>query len=527
MTITTAKRLLLPRPLCLPPLCLTPLAAALLVALPAHAEWKVNPSVSLSESYSDNVNQRSDDTKRSSWITEVSPAITAEAHSSRVDFSANARAYYYKYSEDNVPGVQDHQYQYDASGRVNVVDQLFYVDASAGASSRSISAFGPLAEDPNGNRYTSDNQTDVKTWRISPYLTHRFGTFATGILRYSHDSVTSDSSSIFGDSTADGITLDIASGTGFRSVGWNLHVARQDTDNENFGDTSAQNATLGVSYRVGPTLNLTATGGYDKYDYQALGGKTSGASWSVGFGYAPSPRTNIQMSIGRHYLGNTGSLLALHRSRHSTWKLGYSDAVTTSRSQFSLPAAIDTAAMLDSLFASTIPDPIQRRQAVEAYILAAGLPPSLADNINYLTNRYMRQKLLQASAAFDWRHSSAVLSAYASERTALSSSESDSGLLGSQLRALNDSVRQTGLTGSYSYRLSARSTAVAALSATHARSLDTDLSGKQNSLRLGLTHRFGRSVRGSLEYRRTNGDSEITRRDYTENAITATVTVQL
>jgi len=527
MTITTAKRLLLPRPLCLPPLCLTPLAAALLVALPAHAEWKVNPSVSLSESYSDNVNQRSDDTKRSSWITEVSPSITAEAHSSRVDFSANARAYYYKYSEDNVPGVQDHQYQYDASGRVNVVDQLFYVDASAGASSRSISAFGPLAEDPNGNRYTSDNQTDVKTWRISPYLTHRFGTFATGILRYSHDSVTSDSSSIFGDSTADGITLDIASGTGFRSVGWNLHVARQDTDNENFGDTSAQNATLGVSYRVGPTLNLTATGGYDKYDYQALGGKTSGASWSVGFGYAPSPRTNIQMSIGRHYLGNTGSLLALHRSRHSTWKLGYSDAVTTSRSQFSLPAAIDTAAMLDSLFASTIPDPIQRRQAVEAYILAAGLPPSLADNINYLTNRYMRQKLLQASAAFDWRHSSAVLSAYASERTALSSSESDSGLLGSQLRALNDSVRQTGLTGSYSYRLSARSTAVAALSATHARSLDTDLSGKQNSLRLGLTHRFGRSVRGSLEYRRTNGDSEITRRDYTENAITATVTVQL
>ena len=527
MTITTAKRLLLPRPLCLPPLCLTPLAAALLVALPAHAEWKVNPSVSLSESYSDNVNQRSDDTKRSSWITEVSPSITAEAHSSRVDFSANARAYYYKYSEDNVPGVQDHQYQYDASGRVNVVDQLFYVDASAGASSRSISAFGPLAEDPNGNRYTSDNQTDVKTWRISPYLTHRFGTFATGILRYSHDSVTSDSSSIFGDSTADGITLDIASGTGFRSVGWNLHVARQDTDNEIFGDTSAQNATLGVSYRVGPTLNLTATGGYDKYDYQALGGKTSGASWSVGFGYAPSPRTNIQMSIGRHYLGNTGSLLALHRSRHSTWKLGYSDAVTTSRSQFSLPAAIDTASMLDSLFTATIPDPVLRRQAVEAYILAAGLPSSLADNINYLTNRYMRQKLLQASSAFNWRHSSAVLSAYASERTALSSSESDSGLLGSQLRALNDSVRQAGLTAAFNYRLSSRSDVQAALSTTYAKSLDTALTSKQNSLRVGLSHRFGRSVRGSIDLRRTNGDSDITRRDYTENAVTATVTVQL
>ena len=514
------------RSLRLAPLRLAPLAA-LLAALPAHAEVKVTPSFSLSESYSDNVNQRNDASKRSSWITEAAPAISVQANSSRVQLNANARAYWYDYSEDDVPGVRNSQYQYDADSRFNVVDQLFYVDAGAGASSRSISAFGPLAEDPNGNRYTSENQTDVKTWRISPYLTHRFGTFASGILRYSHDSVKSDASSIFGNSTADGVTLDIASGTGFRSVGWNIHVARQNVDNENFGDTSSQNATLGLNYRVGPTLSLTATAGYDKYDYQALGGETSGASWSTGFAWAPSARTNIQMSVGRHYLGNTGSLMALHRSRHSTWKLGYSDNVTTTRSQFSLPAAIDTAAMLDSLFMTTIPDPVLRRQAVDAYILAAGLPPSLADNINYLTNRYMRQKLLQASSAFNWRHSSAVLSAYASERTALSSSESDSGLLGSQLRALNDSVRQTGLTGSYSYRLSARSTALASLSTTHSRSLDTDLSGKQTSLRLGLTHRFGRSVRGNVEYRRTTGDSDITRRDYTENAVSATVTVQL
>jgi len=506
------------------------MAAALLLAMAsnsAHAELKVTPSFSLSESYSDNVNLRSDATKRSSWITEASPAISVQANSARVQLNANARAYWYDYSEEDVPGVRNSQYQYDAAGRFNVADQLFYIDASAGASSRSISAFGPVAEDENGNRYTGENQTDVKTWRISPYLTHRFGTFASGTLRYSHDSVKSDASAVFGNSSSDGVALDVVSGTGFRNVGWNLHAARQEVDNQRFGNTSSQNAMLGLNYRVGTTLNLTATGGYDKYDYQALGGETSGASWSVGFGWAPSARTSVQMSIGRHYLGNTGSLMALHRSRHSTWKLGYSDAVTTSRSQFTLPAAIDTASMLDSLFTATIPDPVLRRQAVEAYILAAGLPSSLADNINYLTNRYMRQKLLQGSAAFDWRHSSAVLSAYASERTALSSSESDSGLLGSQLRALNDSVRQAGISAAYNYRLSARSSVLASLSATRSKSLDTDLKNKQNSLRLGLTHRFGRSVRGSLELRRTSGDSDITRRDYTENAVSATVTVQL
>jgi uncharacterized protein (PEP-CTERM system associated) len=232
------------------------------------------------------------------------------------------------------------------------------------------------------------------------------------------------------------------------------------------------------------------------------------------------------MSIGRHYLGNTGMLAALHRSRHSVWRVNYSDAVTTSRSQFTLPAAVDTVSMIDSLLAASIADPVARRQAVDAYIQSANLPPTLAENINYLTNRYMRQKLLQGSVAFNWRRSSAVLSAYASERIALSSSEADSGLLGSQLRALNDSVRQVGTTAAFSYRLSARSTALASLSASRARSLDTDLESDQTSLRLGLTHRFGRSVRGSLEARRIVGNSEITRRDYTENAVAATMTVQ-
>ncbi|QNA98053.1 TIGR03016 family PEP-CTERM system-associated outer membrane protein [Massilia sp. Se16.2.3] len=488
--------------------------------------WDVTPTFTLSETYSDNVNLRADNDKRASWVTEAIPGVSVVGKSSRVDFAANARLYYYAYSEDDVPGVRTSQHEYNANGRVKVVDELFYVDAGASSSARSISAFGPLAEDANGNRYSRENQTDVSTWRISPYVTHRFGNLVTGTARYTHDVVKSDSRSLFGDSSADGVAIDLVGGPGFRNVGWSLHAAHQTVDNENFGDTSSQNILLNANYRLGPTFALTGSAGYDKFDYQALGGRTAGASWTTGFIWAPSARTNLQMSIGRHYLGNTGMLAASHRSRHSVWRLSYSDAVTTSRQQFTLPSAIDTASMLDAMFQATIPDPVVRRQAVENYMRYANLPPTLADNINYLSNRYMRQKLLQASSAFNWRHSTAVLSAYASERVALSSSEADSGLLGSQLRSLNDSVRQVGVNASYNYRLSARSSAQASASASHTRSLTTDLEGNQQSLRLGLTHRFGRSVRGSLEVRRLVGESEI-RHDYTENAVSATLTVQL
>ncbi len=522
MIITTAKRSRLPRPL-----CLAPMATALLAALPAHAAWNIIPSISLSESYTDNVNLQTDERKQARWVTEASPGVAVTGKSSRLDFDANARLSYYAYSGSDVPGTRSSEQRYNANGRATVIKDLFFVDAGASKRAYSVSAFGPRVED-DGSRYLDENRTDVRTWRVSPYLAHRFGNFASVLARYSHDSVNTDRDrGGYSDSSADSLVLNIASGSGFRRVGWNLRYAHQKLDSQAYGQTTSKNAMLGLSYLINPTLQLTATVGHDSYDYQALGGRTSGVSWSGGFAWAPSPRTSLQMSLGRHFLGNTGSLMALHRSRHTVWNISYSDAVTTTRSQFTLPAAVDTASMLDSLFSPRIPDPLLRRQAVDAYIQAAGLPPTLANSINYLTNRYIRQKLLQASVAANWRHSGAVLSAYVSEREALSLAEVDSSLLGSELRSLNDNVRQYGLSGTYNYRLSARSNARASLTATRTRSLTTGLEDDQKILRLGLSHRLGRNLRGGLEFRHRVGEGDYLRRDYTENAITATISAQL
>ncbi|KQQ87049.1 TIGR03016 family PEP-CTERM system-associated outer membrane protein [Massilia sp. Leaf139] len=517
MTITTAKRntARLPR--------LAPLAALLMVALPAQAQWKVTPSLSLTETYTDNVALQSDANKQAEWVTEATPGITVLGQNSRVQLSARARASFYKYSGGEPIGTRSNNSQYDANGRLKVVDELLYVDAFASAGSRAVSAFGPRS----ANGFSDENTTDVSTWRISPYLTRRFGNFAAATLRYTHDSTKTDNS-VFGNSSADGVIFDLGSGRAWRDIGWNLRYARQDVTTDEFGDTSSENALLGLSYRVHRTLRLTASAGYDRYDYQALGGRTSGASWSAGFGWNPSQRTSVELSAGRHYLGNTGSLAASHRSRHTVWRLGYADSVTTTRQQFALPQAVDTASLLDSLFAVTIPDPFARRQAIEAYLRATGLPSSLADEVNYLTNRYFRQKQAQASFAFNMRAHSSVVSAFATERLALSSGEADSGLLGSQLFALNDNVRQFGLSASHSYRLNALSSASATLLATRDRSLTTSIEQDQQSLRLSLTRRFSRNLLGVVELRHARGDRALFGGSrYTENAVSATLSAQL
>ena len=518
MTITTAKRSLGRLP------SLAPLAAALMVALPAQAQWKVTPSLSLTETYSDNVALQSDADKRAQWITALMPAIRVTGQNSRMQVSASARSAFYKYSDGQPLGTRSSNTEYDASGKVKVIDELLYVDAFARRNSRAVSAFG--LRDDTGNRYTTDNSTDVTSWSISPYLTRRFGNLAQATLRYTHDSTQADSGR-FGDSSTDSAVVDLSSGRAWRDLGWNLRYARQDLNTDGFGDSRSENALAALSYAVSRTLRLTATGGYDRYDYASLGGSTAGASWSLGFGWNPSARTAIEMSAGRHFFGSTGAVSAVHRSRHTVWKLSYTDAVTNTREQFSLPQTLDTASLFDSLFAVTFPDPVARRQAIEAYLLANGLPPSLTESVNYLSNRYFRQKQLQASFAYTMRTQSMLLSAYANERTALSSQEVDSGLLGNQFAALNDNVRQLGLSASYSYRLNALTSANAALTATRTRSLSSNVSQDLQNLRIGMTRRFSRKLSGSVELRHTRGERGQFGADYKENAISATLSAQL
>jgi uncharacterized protein (PEP-CTERM system associated) len=522
MTITTAKRIpprftaRLPR--------LAPLAAALLVALPAQAQWKVTPSLSLTETWSDNPTLASDANKKAQFITEVMPAIRIDGQNSRVQLTGTARSSFFSYSDSRPANARRNGVAYDATGRIKVIDEFMYVDARANGGTRAVSAFGP--DDAGFNRFTRENRTQLTNWSVSPYLVQRFGNFAAATLRYTHDSVNADESR-FGSSDADSIAFNLASGRAWRDIGWNLRASRQEVTADRFGDSSSQNALAGLSYRLHRTLKLTATGGYDSYDYGAFGGRTSGASWSAGFAWNPSARTAVEMSVGRHFLGNTGSLLATHRSRHTVWRASYSDAVTSTRQEFSQGQVIDTASLLDSLFAATIPDPVARRQAVEAYILQAGLPATQGEQINYLTNRYFRQKLAQASLAYNMRQHGAVMTLFASERVALSSGTADSELLGSQVFGLNDNVRQLGASAAYSYRLNARSSATATLTASRSRSLTTDIESDQQNLRLGLAHRFSRNLTGTVELRHLSGNRGFAGADYKENAISATLSAQL
>ncbi|MEO7577987.1 MAG: TIGR03016 family PEP-CTERM system-associated outer membrane protein [Massilia sp.] len=503
-----------------------PLAvAALLASAPAAASWKFTPAVSLSETYTDNVNLATPELAQGQFVSDLAPSIAIANDSPRFKLAASYRLHAYLYSDKQVANTNERNREFDASLKSKLIQDFLYLDANATRAQQNVSAFGPQG---GGNNYSSANKAEVSTYRIAPYVMHRFGSSADLQVRYTRDSVDGGTSGL-GNSKSETASFSLATGPTFRTLGWTLDYNRQQLHDSITEESSSEVATAGLRYRVASELSLTANGGYDKYEYQAPGGESRGKNYAVGFIWTPSLRTSVTASAGRRYFGKSYLLDASHRSRHTVWSINYNDAVTTTRSQFLLPSTINTAAMLDGLFTPQYPDADARRAAVEAYMRSTGLPASLADSVNYFSNRYMLQRQFQASVALNGAHSTLLVSLYKNRRSALSNQQADSELLGSTQLAINDNTSQVGANASYNYTLSSRTTANLGASISRSKSLSTALTADNASyLRLGVSHKFAPKLNGSIDLRHVRGSTGLgSGQSYRENAVSATLSTQL
>lgn len=498
---------------------LAPLALAFPPA--SGADWTFQPSVEVRQTYTDNLRLERSGFERPAWVAEVTPGFTLVKRGPRLRVNASYQLHYYTLPSD--VDADNTQHQLAAAMSAVLADQLMYFDGAASITQQAFSAFGPAV--PYGTSVLP-NRAEVRTVRASPYLRHGFGNTADAELRYTRDQV--DTGRV-GAGNRDGemLSLNLASGRRFQAIGWNFSASEQRIDDSIVPETTIKTALLAVRYSLNRTLALTASSGYDEYDYQSLGGSTGGRSWSGGFAWTPSSRTRVEANAGRRFYGDSYFLSATHRARRTVWRVSYNDAVTTSRAQFLLPATIDTAALLDSLFAATITDPAARQQAVEAYMRATGLPPSLADSINYISNRYFLQKQFQASLALRGIRDRLVFSVFDTRRTALSRADSDSVLLGPTSISLNDVTRQSGASALWSRRLNDRTAFNATLTADRVESIGTGINGNHTAARLSLTRRFDRKLSGAVEVRRMTGPTIDQRNEYRENAVSAALTLLL
>lgn len=501
--------------------------ALTLLANPANAaDWKFTPSVGAFATYSDNANQSASN-PQDALILGVTPGFTLRSSGSRrvqatLNYGLSEVA---RFSNDNSSNAYHHL---GAVGKAELIDDFLFIDGSANISQQLISLLGSTADASVNN----SNQTTVGTYSLSPYIQKRFGTFANLQARYSTSGAIFQNN-VAASAASNAFTTSLTSGTQFNDLSWGLNYAIRKVDNYNaaLSTNNANNTFESASAQLGYTLTrkfrVFGTVGHDWNDYLSSTG-TSGSSYSVGFGWAPSRLTSVEASVGERYFGRTYSLSSSHRTRLSHWTVRYSEDVSDISQQFLQQSSrIFWVCNGTSLFETPDINPPAGQTGCVGPITAGQLALYYS-NYGVSTADLIAAGLLNVASAngvYIIKSFTAGVS-WDIHRLGFGLSAQDTRRLYQVFGNAQDHIQ--GVTGSVSYRISPQTTASSSLSFTRT-SLDSVLTGGQGQtnddriLSLGLNHRFAQKLNGALIFRHTQRSSDVANSGYQENNLTASV----
>jgi uncharacterized protein (PEP-CTERM system associated) len=481
------------------------------------AEWKVIPQLNLRETYSDNLRLGSGG---SDFVTQINPGILLTGIGPRFKLNTNYTMNNLIYAEHS--NLTRMRHQLNARGTAELMEDFFFVDGMAAISQQNISLSGPQAID---NVNVTGNRADVRTFNVSPYIRHRFKNFASTELRYAHNIVSSNAN-LLRNSQADSFFARVNSGTDFGKLHWGLSYSNNMIHFDRTGRTVELERSIGsLRYMFTPRFGLTATGGYERNSFLSIRGSPSSPTWTAGFEWMPSERTNIVANAGKRFFGDTYFAQARHRTRLTTWNFSYTQDITTFNQQSMLGGTGITDSLnqlIGAQFPNLHPETIQQNTDI---LLGPNFSGSFLSPTNFFTNRLFLQKRLQASVALNGVRNTLVLTGFDMTRQAYSPDDVDADLIGAANAALLRHTRQTGGNALWSYRFSQLTRANLSFAYTRFSFLGT---GREDDLRLvsaSLTKQFPQilpNLNGTIQYRRNERDSN-QGGHYRENAVIASV----
>jgi len=416
------------------------------------ATWNVRPSISVNDTYTDNVRLAAPGQEQSDLITIVAPTVAVSANRPRLKLNANYSLQQRIYL--NTTEANGHSHSLRSHGLLEVMEDHLFVDGTATMGVQNLSLTGAQGT-PSVN--VTGNTANVRRMTLSPYWVSRLGDWAQLRARYTWDQLASDGGAAALDSQLNGIDVGVTSGRMFSRWQWGLNYRTQKVDYSSgiVPNRESETTSVNLSYAIDHSLRTIFTAGRDYSNFQTSARQNSGPHWSLGLDWRPGPRTNVSGSFGKRHYGETRSLSLAYRAARWSVSGGYSDQVVDTPLRFGIPATADTAATIDRLLISRVPDPLERQEAVEAFILQNGLPTSLDSPLDFVTGQVFVSKRLHFGGGFTGARFSLLGNVFIDRRT----NTSAAAFLPGDAFALSNDVNQNGFSLTGSYRLTDATTA--------------------------------------------------------------------
>jgi uncharacterized protein (PEP-CTERM system associated) len=405
--------------------------------------WTYGSAISLRETATNNVDLQPSESRRSDLVSELTPSIRFGEKGARTTLNGTITVPLVFYARNG-----DKNAAYPSAsvlGDVKVIDDFFHVEGSVVVAQQ---YFNPLGAQPSGFENTTQNRYRSSTYRISPYIRSvtpegtRYELRESSVWNELGSAPTGTGNSRYTQWTGNASNTE-------STLGWQANVEHTDFYFNNADPIRTDLARVIGVYTVDPQLRLDLRGGYEEnhFPLEDLHGPIYGA----GFEWRPTQRTKVLGNWEHHFFGAAYQFSLDHRMALSVWNLSMSRNITTFPQQLaSLPVGGDLATLLNGLFLATIPDPVERQQAIDQFIRDRGLPSVLSSALTLYSQQILLQESQTASVGLVGARNTVLLTVFNVRSEPLGASANAP----APLLATGQNSRQTGVSLLWSHKLS-------------------------------------------------------------------------
>ena len=382
-----------------------------------RAGWTTQAEVGVRETYNDNATFGGSGDEEYDFITELWANLRLYGRGPRLNASFEYRPTLLVYARNSQ---EDKLLNFlRTSGTLEVLDNYFFIDAFGSISQEFISPFGGR---PGDITTATPNRAETRSIGISPYVRGLLRWGQEYELRYRHLWTSSDATSV-ADVESQYVTGRLASPV--RLFGWALEYEQSKIRQEDFTlqpDRESRLARARVFFQPDYAWRFSASAGREENNYEVLREMKSSDIYGAGVAWNPSGRTSGEVYYEERFFGPSRLARLRHRTPLTAWNISYSLGTSDYQQELLARSPLETAALLDSIFAARIPDPVERRAAVEQFMRANGIPSSgtLSNPLTFYTTQIFLQERLDASAAIVGVRNSITFNIFASQSERIS-----------------------------------------------------------------------------------------------------------
>ncbi|MCP1677138.1 uncharacterized protein (PEP-CTERM system associated) [Natronocella acetinitrilica] len=281
------------------------------------APFLVAPSLTLRQTYTDNVTLAPDSDKESDFVTQLIPSLSlcrvGPRLRTQVDYQATAN-YYWNDQDRN-----DIYHTLNADSTATLVRNRLFVDLGALYEQQTISNRGAFADDL---ALDTGNRSDAITLRASPYLVQDLGPLGNSVTRVGVRRTVYDED--IPNITRQSGSFQLVSPEAADPVSWLASVQSERVERSNIDRSQYfDNAFLELGYRLTGRLQLIGRGGAETESRADGTQDRFGAEyWEAGFRWT-DVRTSIEARYGRRFFGDTYFAAITRRGSRLTSSLSY------------------------------------------------------------------------------------------------------------------------------------------------------------------------------------------------------------